>query len=133
MQRTLAHLRELGYLVDVVERRVGPITKDLFGIADVVAVGPDILAVQTTTGSNVAARVRKITDSPALPVLRKAGIRVLVHGWRKVRGGRWRLREVDLSCTGGTGGTSGAQYSQPHLTAESARAAILLGQIARRL
>jgi len=44
----------------------------------------------------VSARVRKLTDSPALPILRKAGIRVLVHGWRKVRG-RWQLREVELS------------------------------------
>lgn len=98
-QRTLAHLRRAGYpLVQVVERwnPHARIRQDLFGIIDVVAVGADIVGVQATSASNVAARVRKLTDSPALPILRKAGIRVLVHGWRKVRG-RWQLREVDVS------------------------------------
>jgi len=98
-QRTLAQLRAAGYpLVQVVERwnPYARVRQDLFGIIDVVAVGADIVAVQTTSGSNVAARVAKITESEALPILRRAGIRVLVHGWRKVRG-RWQLREVDLS------------------------------------
>src|SRR5207302_11145166 len=98
-QRTLKHLRAVGYpLVERVERwnSHARVRQDLFGVVDVLAVGPDVLGVQVTSGSNVAARVRKLTDSPALPVLRKAGVRVLVHGWRKVRG-RWRLREVDLS------------------------------------
>ena len=98
-QRTLKHLRAAGYgLVQVVERwnPHARVRQDLYGCIDVLAVGSDIVGVQATSGSNVAARVRKLTDSPALPVLRKAGVRVLVHGWRKVRG-RWRLREVDLS------------------------------------
>ncbi len=98
-QRTLSHLRDAGYpLVQVVERW-NPFAHrrvDLFGIIDVVAVGPDIVGVQATSASNVSARVRKITESEALPVLRRAGVRVLVHGWAK-RKGRWRLREVDLS------------------------------------
>ena len=90
-QRTLAHLRAAGYpLVQVVERwnPYARIRQDLFGIIDVVAVGADIVCVQATSGSNVSKRVAKITESEALPILRKAGIRVLVHGWRKVRG-RW--------------------------------------------
>ena len=99
-QRTLHHLREVGYpLVEVVERwnPHAKVRQDLFGVVDVLAVGSDIVGVQATSGSNVAARVRKLTDSPALPVLRKAGVRVLVHGWRKAASGRWTLREVDLS------------------------------------
>lgn len=98
-QRTLAELRERGYpLVQVVERwnPYAKVRQDLFGIIDVVAVGADIVGVQATSASNVAHRIQKITDSPALPILRKAGIRVLVHGWRKSRG-RWVLREVDVS------------------------------------
>lgn len=98
-QRSLQHLRELGYpLVQVVEKwnPYARVRQDLFGIIDVVAVGDDIVGVQATSASNVAARVQKITDSDALPVLRKAGIRVLVHGWRKKKG-RWILREVDVS------------------------------------
>lgn len=98
-QRTLAHLREAGYpLVQVVERwnPYARVRQDLFGVIDVLAVGIDIVAVQTTSGSNVSARIKKITESDALPVLRKAGIRVIVHGWRKSKG-LWVLREVDLS------------------------------------
>ena len=66
-QRTLRHLRRAGYpLVQVVERwnPYAKVRLDLFGIIDVVAVGADIVGVQATSGSNVSARVRKLTDSP---------------------------------------------------------------------
>ena len=99
-QRTLRHLRAAGYpLVQVVERwnPHAKVRQDLFGIVDVLAVGSDIVGVQATSGSNVAKRVTKLTESEALPLLRKAGIRVLVHGWRKAASGRWTLREVDVS------------------------------------
>ena len=102
MQLTLAEMRGRGYeLVDVVERRIPRcfITRDLWGIADVVCVGgPDdeIVAVQTTSSTNVAARRTKIVDSKAIEVLRRVGIRFLLHGWRKTRG-RYVLREEDLS------------------------------------
>jgi hypothetical protein len=98
-QRSLRVMRERGYpLVQVVEKWIPRARqrKDLYGIIDVLCVGADIVGVQATSASNVSARVTKITESEALPLLRKAGIRVLVHGWRKVHG-RWRLREVDLS------------------------------------
>ena len=99
-QRSLEHLRKAGYpLVQVVERWNAFARRrvDLFGIVDVLAVGEDIVAVQTTSASNMAARISKIAESDALPVLRKAGIRVLVHGWRKNSKRRWVLREVDVS------------------------------------
>lgn len=97
-QRSLAYLRERYPLVGVVERynSFSHTRHDLFGIADLVAVGEDILAVQTTSASNLASRVRKVTESEALPILRKVGIRVVCHGWGK-RKGRWQLREVDVS------------------------------------
>lgn len=101
-QRTLQHLRKRGYpLVDVVERWAprANVRRDLFGVIDVLAVSAEgeTVAVQVTSGSNVPARVRKLTDSDALQVLRIAGWRVLVHGWRKNAKGRYELREVDLS------------------------------------
>jgi hypothetical protein len=67
----------------------------LFGIIDIVAVGADIVDVEATRASNVSAHLQ-ITKSEALPILRNASIRVLVHGWAK-RKRRWTLREVDLS------------------------------------
>ena len=99
-QRTLAEMRGRGFpLVQVTERwnAFAKVRQDLYGIIDVLCVSDtEIVGVQATSGSNVAARITKITESEALPILRRAGIRVLVHGWAK-REGRWQLREVDLS------------------------------------
>lgn len=99
-QLTLRHLRDQGWTAEVVEkwnpharRRV-----DLFGIIDVLAVGPDgTLAVQTTSANNVSHRVRKIAESEHVGAIREAGWSLHVHGWAK-RKGRWVLaREVDVS------------------------------------
>jgi len=98
-QRSLRHLRERGYLVAVVERwnPHARIRQDLFGWIDLLAIkGNETLAVQTTA-SAVAAHVQKISDSETLATVRKAGWRILVHGWRKNAAGRYILREVDLS------------------------------------
>jgi hypothetical protein len=98
--KTLAHLRGLGYpLVQVVEHwnPHARIRQDLFGIIDVLAVcDSDIVAVQATSRDNVSGRVAKMAESDALPVLLKAGIRVIVHGWGKNSKGKWILREVEF-------------------------------------
>lgn len=99
-RRSLEHLRAAGYLVAVVEKwnpHAG-IRQDLFGFIDLLAVREnEVLGVQACAGSSVSARVNKITDHPNLSAVRKAGIRIHVHGWRKRANGRWTLREVDLS------------------------------------
>jgi hypothetical protein len=101
-QRTLAELRKRGAaLVQVVERwnAFAKVRVDLFGVIDVLAVMPSgkTVAVQATSGANVAARVDKIVSSDAYQLLRLAGWTILVHGWRKNAKGRYVLREVDLS------------------------------------
>lgn len=99
-QRSLAVLRERGFLAEVVERWVpgANIRKDLFGFVDIVAVDPDgVLFVQTTSGDHVANRIAKIADHPNLPAVRAANVRIHVHGWRKSAAGRWVLREEDIS------------------------------------
>jgi len=74
------------------------IRQDLFGFADLLALrGTEIMLVQVTSGSNVAARVRKITEHENLPRVREANMRVVVHGWRKDAKGVIHFREVDLS------------------------------------
>lgn len=100
-QLTLRHPRAEGWpLVEVVEHwnPHARIRQDLFGFVDVLAVGPaGVLAVQTTSAGNVAARVRKIADHPSVGHVRDAGIAISVHGWAK-RKNRWELvREVDVS------------------------------------
>lgn len=98
-QRTLKLMRKRGYHVEVVERWIpgANIRRDFAGVIDVLCLGDgEIVGVQATSRSNVAARVRKIRDAEHTPALRRAGIRILVHGWAKV-GRLWTVREVDCS------------------------------------
>lgn len=105
-ENSLAYLRTSGWDAEVVERWIpgANIRKDLFGFVDIVAVmGNQTLGVQTTSASNVSARVAKIKESEMLPKLREAGWMIHVHGWQKKPkdlGGKamvWTLRTVDLS------------------------------------
>jgi carbonic anhydrase len=98
-QRSLAALRELGYLVEVVEKwnSFTRTRKDLWGWADLLAIRRDeVLAVQVTS-EGVANRVAKVTASETIAQVREAGVRVEVHGWRKNVKGRYVQRIVDLS------------------------------------
>lgn len=104
-QRSLQLLRKDCQLVQVVEKwnPHAKIRQDLFGFIDILAIRDgETIAVQTTSGSSVSARIKKIQDSDALAHIRKANWRVVVHGWRKVkpRGEtkpRWECRTVDIS------------------------------------
>jgi hypothetical protein len=92
----LAHLRKLGFLADVVERRLPGcfVTRDLFGFADVLGVHPGervVLLVRTTTASHFAKHLRHVRAQPVLPLLLDAGVRVEVWGWAR-RGSRWHVR-----------------------------------------
>ena len=92
-RRSLMLLAEQGWLASVVEQRIPHtnITRDLFGVIDIVAIrGCHTLAVQTTSASNVNARLNKIAASPHLSAIEASGWRFTVHGWRP----DGRLREV---------------------------------------
>ena len=99
-QRSLEYLREQGYHPEVVEK-YNSFTKrknDLWGFADILAIKRDeVLAVQTTSGANVASRIKKIMESDLLPKVREAGVRIIVHGWTKQANGRYALRVEDIS------------------------------------
>ena len=100
-QRSLKLLRDEGYYAEVVEhfnvfckRRF-----DLLGFIDVLAIHPetgDVRAVQTTSASNVSSRVNKIMAHENLPLVRKAGWTLHIHGWR-VKAGKWVCRVEDIS------------------------------------
>ena len=103
-QRSKAKLIAEGYTVAITERwnQFAHVRQDLFGFADMVAVRigtTGVLAVQTTSGSNVSARVEKIRNEPRAGIWLACGNRIEVHGWRKVgpRGKRktWECRVVD--------------------------------------
>ena len=69
-----------------------PFKKDLLGFADIFAMKDYVLLVQTTSSSNVSARVRKIQQCEAFEACKRAGVRVHVHGW-----GVGGLRLVDMT------------------------------------
>jgi len=85
--RTLEWLGEHGWTADVVERRVTrSVSKDFLGIADIIAIRQgETVAVQATSASNVAARVRKVEEAPELRTIREAGWQIWVVGWRRDR------------------------------------------------
>lgn len=98
--RSLKVMRERGYRAAVVERwnPHARIRQDLFGCVDLLCIGNgETVAVQATSASNVASRIRKLEDSDALADMRESKWRIVVHGWRRGKDGRWQLREVDIS------------------------------------
>ena len=107
-QRSLAKLRKEGWLVAIVEKwnPYVKIRQDLFGFGDLLAIRANTaLIVQTTSGSNVSARLDKIKSSQAAKVwLESPSREIIIHGWRKAgaRGKRklWECREVQVSTLG---------------------------------
>ena len=99
-QRSKAHMERLGYKVAIVERwnPYAKIRQDLYGFIDLLCVGNgETVAVQTTSGSNVSARVKKIAEHENVSAVRNAGWRILVQGWRKNAAGKYVMRQVDCS------------------------------------
>jgi len=90
-------------LAAIVEKRVPyrrNVTIDLFGFIDILALdGSKTIGIQTTSGSNINARINKIKACPkAHEWLESPHRMVVVHGWRKLkpRGqkvAKWTLRE----------------------------------------
>ena len=98
-QRSLEYLRDQGYLCAIVEHwnPFARIRQDLWGWADILAIRKnEVLAVQVTA-SAVSDRIKKIEAAPTLGIVREAGIRIEVHGWRKNAAGKYVMRIVDLS------------------------------------
>lgn len=102
-QRSLKLLRAEGYLCQVVEQwnPWARVRVDLFGLIDILAIRDgEIVGVQATTGENVSHRAAKIAEHENTGAIRKAGIRLVIHGWRTVGGHgskKWECRIVDCS------------------------------------
>lgn len=98
-QRSLAYLRSQGYHCEVVEKwnAFTKQRKDLWNWCDILAIRKgEVLAVQVTA-SAVANRIKKIQESSTVALVRDAGIRIEVHGWRKSSTGRYVIRVEDIS------------------------------------
>jgi len=98
-QRSLALLRKDGYRAEVVERwnAFAKVRQDLFGIIDIVALGDGkTIGIQTTSKSNMKARLHKITESESYPDLLRAGWVIVIHGWYKTKNNRWQVDVLEL-------------------------------------
>lgn len=97
-QLSLKEMRARGYFADVVaywnhyaKRRV-----DMLGFIDILCLGDkEIIGVQSTDYTHVSHRREKILNHDNLVHCRRAGIKILVHGWHK-KDGRWTVREVEI-------------------------------------
>lgn len=111
-QRSKKWLQDRGWQVAIVEHWNAHcmIRQDLWGFGDLLVCSHadpkgitqwrSIAIIQTTSGSNVAARKAKILAEPKAKKWLLAGGEIVVHGWRKVgpRGKRktWELREIPI-------------------------------------
>lgn len=90
-QRTLKLLRDQGWTAEIVERwnQYARIRQDFAGFADILAFNSrasrGVLAVQTTSGTNLAARRAKILASEKAREWLAAGNFITLHGWRKLK------------------------------------------------
>lgn len=100
-QRSLKTLKDQGWTTQVVEHW-NPYSRtrtDLWGIVDILAMnGQQIVGIQTTSGSNVSARIKKIREEPRAMTWIESGGRLFVHGWRKLlRSNTWECRQIEIT------------------------------------
>lgn len=99
-QRSLAYLREQGYRCWITEHW-NPWAKkrvDLWNWCDILAIGHgETIGVQTTTKSNLSARIKKYEENEYVPELIKSNWRLHGHGWFKNKEGKWEVKVVELN------------------------------------
>ncbi len=100
---SLARLRRDGFTCDIVERWVKvpgqDIRRDCFHCGDVLAVraiDKAFVLIQTTSISNLPARVEKSRRQPELVEWIGAGGKFWLHGWVRREGG-WAVKVVELA------------------------------------
>ena len=99
-QLSLAKLREEGWFCWITEHYnfFSKTRQDLWGFADIIALKPgQVLAIQTTTATNMSARIKKISDHDNVGYVREAGIMIHVHGWHQDDKRKWHCKQKDIS------------------------------------
>jgi hypothetical protein len=97
-QLSLKMMREQGYYAEVVERYNSFTRKrnDLCGFIDILCLMPgEVVGVQTTSYSNLSARIKKIREHENFVKVQDSGIIIIVHGWAK-RNNRWHVKGVQI-------------------------------------
>jgi len=98
-QLSKRELEKQGYLVEITERwnAFARKRKDLFDFIDLLAIKEnEILGIQTTSASNISARVNKILEHENFKLVQASGIKVVVHGWKKNNSNRWEVKIKEM-------------------------------------
>lgn len=100
-QKSLAKYRKEGYTCYVAERwnAFARRREDMFTFIDIVAIHPDhpgVLGIQTTSKSNMKARILKIKREPIAKIWLAGGNRIIVDGWEK-KGFRYELTQYEVT------------------------------------
>lgn len=96
--RAKLYYQKLGAFIDKTEHwnAFAKKRRDLFNIFDFVVIYKDqIIGLQVTSLSNVSARMKKIRESIEAVAWKKAGGRIVVQGWKKVKG-KFQSQEFDI-------------------------------------
>jgi len=106
-QRTIKWIKENGWTYDVVERWIkmpmGGHRKDFLGCIDIIAINKNQTIGIQSTGTAFSSHKKKILDNPNALKWIKAGNKLILIGWRKLklkRGGkamRWRPRLYEFT------------------------------------
>ena len=99
LTRSKKALEKDGYHVEKTEHfnSWAKVRIDLWGFCDLLAIREnEILAVQTTSASNMSARVKKILGHDNYAKVKAAGIKVRVDGWKKNKKGRYEIKIREL-------------------------------------
>lgn len=101
-QHSLKHYRELGFTCAITEHfnSFARRRQDLFSFIDIVCIKegePGVLGIQTTSTSNMGARILKIKQEPIAKIWLAAGNRIVVDGWQKDKVGRYQLTTYEIT------------------------------------
>jgi len=104
-QNTLKYYRKLGYTCAIVEH-FNPwvkVRQDLWGFCDILALKEnETICIQACIRDDTAKRTHKIEAHKNYPIIKSAGWKVIVIGWKKFlvkKGGkatRWTEKIVEL-------------------------------------
>lgn len=99
--RSLAYLRQLGFIAAPVERYIAELqeSRDVWRFGDILAAHPIeklTLIVQATSLHNVAARKAKSLEQPELAAWLAAGNHFEIHGWVQ-KDGRWSVHRLEIT------------------------------------